>query len=492
MHSVSEPISPLRSIFATRAAAAGLNADQQAYLEAFISQYGQRHSASKHLTQTYRPVLADARASAGFDPLLKEMVYPIVGDRAAGSQAWDVDGNEYLDLIMGFGVHLLGHNPPLVQQALMERLNRGMAFGMQSDLAGEVAALMGELTGLERVVFSNTGTEAVMTAIRLARAATGRSKIAIFAGSYHGHFDGTLVKVHPEAVHNETIHPEIATGRSAPRYAGVPESIAQDVLVLDYGEMRSLETIQACAHQLAAVLVEPVQSRRLNLQPQVFLQQLRQLTQEQGIALIFDEMLTGFRIHPGGAQAWFGVQADLATYGKIIGGGMPIGAIAGSSEYLDKIDGGLWRYGDDSAPTVETTFFAGTYCKHPLAMTAAKAILQHLKAEGESLQLRLNQQTTQLVDRLNHYFGSIGLPIQMVNFGSLFGPAAASSETPSRESSSLAMTLLYYHLLDRGILLYPDGSGILSTAHAEAESDRVLGAVQDSIRALQQGGFLPG
>ncbi|MBD2120459.1 aspartate aminotransferase family protein [Trichocoleus sp. FACHB-262] len=480
---LAKPIADFSSVLAARAASAGLNARQQAYLEHFITQYDQRHRTSKQFAQTYRPVLADPRVAAGFDPLLKEMVYPIVGDRAAGSRAWDADGNEYVDFLMGFGVHLLGHNSPVVQQALIERLQQGMALGLQSGLVGEVATLIRDLTGMERVAFSNTGTEAVMTAIRLARATTKRQKIALFAGSYHGHFDGTLIKADPD---------QTAAGQAIPRFPGVPAAIAQDVLVLQYDDPRSLEIIKTHAAQLAAVLVEPVQRRRLNLQPQAFLQQLRQLTQDQGIALIFDEMLTGFRIHPGGAQAWFGVRADIAIYGKIIGGGMPIGVIAGSAEYLDKIDGGQWQYGDDSAPQVETTFFAGTYCKHPLVMTAAKAILQHLQAEGAALQQQLNQRTQALSDRLNQYFTQVGIPIQMVNFGSLFGPVSgdAATETPEQSAASITMLLLSYHLQDQGILLFPDGSGILSTAHTDADSDRLLSAVQNSIGALAQGGFL--
>lgn len=478
---VSNPLPAFQTALEIQAAKAGLNARQQAYLAAFIKMYTERHPTSKHLSEIYRPVLADARSSAGFDPLIKEMVYPIVGDRAAGSRVWDADGNEYVDLLMGFGVHLLGHNPPMVQQALLAKLNHGMAFGTQSDLAGEVATLISDLTGMERVAFSNTGTEAVMTAIRLARAATGRNKIALFAGSYHGHGDTTLMKA------------STLPGQAIPRFPGIPPAIAQDVLVLNYGEARSLDLIRTHADQLAAVLVEPVQSRRLDLQPQAFLHSLRQLTQEQDIALIFDEMLTGFRIHPGGAQAWFGVRADIATYGKIIGGGMPIGVVAGSAKYLDKIDGGQWHYGDDSAPQVATTFFAGTYCKHPLAMTAAKAVLQHLQTEGAALYQQLNARTQALCDRLNAFFASMGIPIEMVHFGSLFGPASgdATPEASSHRSAmSITMLLLFYHLIDRGILLYPDGSGILSTAHTDEDCDRLLTAVQNSIGDLAQGGFL--
>ena len=161
--------------------------------------------------------------------------------------------------------------------------------------------------------------------------------------------------------------------------------------MLEYGNPQSLNIIKANRGKLAAVLVEPVQTANPVLQPKEFLHQLRQLTQKSGIALIFDEMVTGFRLHQGGAQAWFGVEADIATYGKVVGGGMPIGIIAGKRAYLDQIDGGMWNYGDTSSPQVKTTLFAGTHCKHPLAIAASRAVLKHLKERGPSLQEQLNQ-----------------------------------------------------------------------------------------------------
>lgn len=330
------------------------------------------------------------------------MSYPIVGDRSLGSRFWDVNGNEYVDLAMGFGVHFFGYNPSFIAAAMQEQIAQGLHIGPQSKIAGEVAQLICELTGMERVTFSNTGTEAVMTAVRLARATTGRAKIAMFGSSYHGHFDGVL------AVADSA---ENGKRRSVPMAPGVLQSMVDDVLVLTYDSPQSLELIKRHANELAAVLVEPVPSRQPNLQPLAFLQQLRHLTKEAGIALIFDECITGFRLHPGGAQAWFGIEADIVTYAKLVGGGMPIGIIAGKSLYMDKIDGGLWRYGDDSYPEVETTFFAGTFCKHPLAMAAARAVLKHLKMHGSALQEQVNQRTSRLAETLNAYFEKEGLPI---------------------------------------------------------------------------------
>lgn len=453
---------------------------QQKYLSSFIEHFNQRTQTSKKLAQDYRLFLADNKTFVDFHPSLKEIFYPIVAKSSSGAKIWDVDGNEYIDLTMGFGVNLFGHNPPFIKEALATQLEKGIQIGPQAELAGEVAQLICEFTGMDRVAFSNTGTEAVMTAIRLARTATGRSKIAFFAGSYHGHFDGTLAK-------NKLINEQI---QSLPISLGTPLNFVKDVLILDYDNDQSLELIKTHALELAAVLVEPVQTRNLTLQPQKFLQQLRKLTHELDIPLIFDEMVTGFRIHPGGAQAWFGVQADIATYGKIVGGGMPIGVIAGKAKYMNAVDGGIWHYGDASYPQEKTTFFAGTFCKHPLALAAAKAVLCYLKSQGASLQEKLNYFTVDFVAKLNTYFAQEKLPIQMTSFGSIFGTANTSNETEQDLEAAIVFDLLYYQLLFRGIMLRGSG-GFLSTAHTPADIEQILLALQDSIQELRAGYFLP-
>lgn len=452
---------------------------RQKYLEALSDRYTKRTKTSKQMTQTYRPVLADPRVSEWFDAFTKEMCYLIVGKEARGSRIWDIDGNEYVDIIMGFGANLLGHNPPVIKEALQEQLEKGIQLGPQSEFAGEVAALISELTGMERVAFSNTGTEAVMSAIRLARSATKRSKIAVFSGSYHGHFDGTLVQAEtPENPHG------------VPMSTGVLPSMVEDVLVLNYGDFRSLEIIKNYRNELAAILVEPIQTRQPNLQPKAFLQELRQVTSEWGIALIFDEMVTGFRLHLGGAQAWFGIEADIATYGKVVGGGMPIGIVAGKANYLDQIDGGMWNYGDNSFPQVETTFFAGTHCKHPLSMAAARAILQYLKCQGSTLQQQLNQRTSQYVERLNIFFEASQMPIRMANFGSFFGPVFTEDAVFS-DILLRSFGLLRYHLFEKGILLRGEGGGFLSTAHTDEDINCIIEAMKNSIIELKEAGFFP-
>lgn len=444
-----------------------LTEPQQRYLNAFIQRYTQRTAESKRRQQASHPYLADSRACAGFRPSIKEMLYPIVGTQAEGSRLWDVDGNEYIDLTMGFGVHLFGHRPEFIQEAIAAQLQRGIQIGPQAELAGEVARLIHELTGMERVAFTQSGTEAVMTALRLARTATRRRLVVRFENAYHGHFDGVLARSSQDG--------------AVPLAPGILPGMVEDVLVLPYGEPSALQVIQNRAPELAAVLVEPVQSRRPDLQPQGFLQDLRRLTQAHGVALIFDEIITGFRIHPGGAQAWFGVEADLATYGKVLGGGMPIGVVAGKAQYLDGIDGGLWHYGDDSYPSAERTFFAGTFCKPPLAMAAARAVLLHLKQQGVELHTQLNQRTEALAQRLNAFFDQAEVPIQIVQFGSLFRFAFTGN-----------YDLLFYHLIEQGIYVWEGRNCFLSTAHTEADVARIVEAVQNAVAQMQRGGFLPG
>jgi glutamate-1-semialdehyde aminotransferase len=457
-----------------------INKLQESYLETLIARHTERTKASKKFAQTYRPVITSTGGVLDFNFPSKEVYYPIVLSHSKGSRVWDVDGNEYIDFLIGGGVNFFGYNPPFIKEALEEQLEKGIQIGFQSELAGEVGELICELTGMERVAFSNTGTEAVMTAIRLARKVTGRNKIVKFSSSYHGHFDGTLAKV-------QVVDGSLHTVPSAP---GVLSNFVRDVLVLDYGDFQSLDAIKAHKQELAAVLVEPVPSRRPDLQPKEFLRQLRQLTEELGIALIFDEMVTGFRIHPGGAQVWFGVEADIATYGKIVGGGMPIGIIAGKALYMDAIDGGMWNYGDDSYPQVETTWFGGTFRRHPIALAAARAVLKHLKRQGPVLQQQLNQHTSQLVGELNTYLENKELPIRMTTFSSWFTPTFVESSASSKHADpSQFVALLYYNLLGRGIHL---GSPIyLSTAHTDADISYFAQAFEDSVEEMRRGFLFP-
>ncbi|HKR66168.1 MAG TPA: aminotransferase class III-fold pyridoxal phosphate-dependent enzyme, partial [Thermoanaerobaculia bacterium] len=432
-----------------------------------IARFTQRTKSSRAHAQRYRSVLADYRASVGFRLSLKEMLYPIVAAEAKGSRIRDLDGNEYIDLTNGFGVLLFGHEPEFLAASLREHARDAFLLGPRSPLAGEDAQLVSDLTGMERVAFCNSGTEAVMAAIRLARARTGRSKIVVFEGSYHGHADQTLAQ-------------RGADGASEPVSPGIPGEAVENTIVLEYGSDASLDALRKLAPSLAAVVVEPVQSSRLELQPADFLRELRILTRNAGVALIFDEMITGFRLAPGGAQEHFGVRADLATYGKIIGGGMPIGVVAGAHEFMDGIDGGVWSYGDASFPAAERTFFGGTFCQHPLAMAASVAVLRELKRQGGALQRALNEKTTALATRLNRWFDDERLPMHLAHCGSAM-----------RLQYTGNLELLFFHLLERGIYIWEWRGCFLSTAHTDDEIQRIETAVHESVDELRNGAFLP-
>ncbi|HET7228870.1 MAG TPA: amino acid adenylation domain-containing protein, partial [Longimicrobium sp.] len=390
-----------------------------------------------------------------------------------GSRLWDVDGNEYIDFTIGFGVHFFGHRPGFVVKAVEEQLARGYHTGPQSDLAGPVAALFRELTGVERVTFCNTGSEAVMTALRIARTVTGRDRIVLFEGSYHGCFDGILARKGLGA----------PGAKARPASPGTTQGMVDDVVVLPYGAPEALEYIRAHAHELAAVLVEPVRTADPENQPREFLREVREITRKSGSVLIFDEMITGLRLQLRGAQGWLGVDADLATYGKVIGGGFPLGVVAGKAGLMDAIDGGEWRFGDDSFPAADQTFFAGTFCKHPVTLAAAHAVLTHLRERGQALYDELHARAGRLVAALRAVLAEEQVPLRILHSASFF------RFVQSQEDQYL--DLLFYHMLERGIYVWEGRACFVSTAHTDEDCERMVQALRESIHALREGGFLP-
>ncbi|MFG3392319.1 MupA/Atu3671 family FMN-dependent luciferase-like monooxygenase [Streptomyces parvus] len=449
-------------------AGAGADEAQRAHTASLIRRFTQRTRTSKELAQQHRSVLADSRAVVGFRDATKEMLYPVAARSAHGSRLVDVDGNAYTDITMGFGALLLGHEAEPVTEAVRRHLADGLRFGPRSPDTGEAAALLASLTGMERVAFASSGTEANSAAIRLARAATGRDKVVMFRGSYHGHIDSVLGRPGGPGQH------------AVPVSRGIPDSAVAELIVLEYGEQESLETIDALGDTIAAVLVEPVQCRNPGLRPVEFVRSLRELTSRRGIVLLFDEMLTGLRPHQRGAQDHFGVVPDLATYGKALGAGFPIGAVAGRADLLDGVDGGFWRYGEPGGPARETTFIGGTYMQHPLSMAAARAVLTHLTERGPGLQSGLNDRTQALADRLNAFFRDEEFPLELAHFGSMF-----------RFRHRADLELLYHHLQLRGVYVWEWRSFYLSTAHTEEDVNRVAEAVEGSLRELRDGGFFP-
>jgi len=454
----------------TRGPVGGLTPQQTAHIDALSKHWNAKTPSSKKLAQDRRKVLADPRTASGFRSQWKEMVYPIATVRSRGSRLWDVDGNEFIDIVNGFGPILFGHAPDFVTEAVAEQLELGFETGPSTPLAGECAELVCELTGNERTTFCNTGSEAVMAALRLARTVTGRRKVVMFTGDYHGTFDEVLAKGAPSG-----------PPRGLPLAPGICPDAVANIVVLDYGAPESLEYIRNNARELAAVLVEPVQSRHPSLQPVEFLREVRKITEASETALIFDEVVTGFRTHPGGLQALFGIRADLATYGKVAGGGMPVGILSGRAKFMDALDGGAWQFGDDSFPEVGVTFFAGTFVRHPIAMAATRAVLRRLKQEGPALQLGLAERVAILTRNVNRVFDEFGIPAKAEQFSSWFYFGFGSDQPYG--------SLLYYHLRAKGVFVLEGFPCFLTTAHSDADMDAIVSAFRESAAAMREAGF---
>lgn len=440
-----------------------LTAAQRSFVDDLVRRSNEKFGRSKSYTQRHRRRLADPRAASGFSDAWKELVYPLVVDRAKGALIHDLDGNALVDLVSGFGQNAFGHSPDFVNAAIAEQAERGYPIGPQSDLAGEVAEMLCEMTGNERATFCNTGSEAVMAAMRLARAVTARDVVVFFSGAYHGQFDEVLAKR--------------GRSRSMPIAPGIPDDSLGNIVILQYDDPQSLAWVRENAAQIAAVIVEPVQSRRPGLVPTQFLRELRGVTQEAGTALVFDEVVTGFRTHNGGMQHVMGIRADMATYGKVLGGGMPIGVLAGRDAFMDALDGGQWQYGDQSIPEVAPTFFAGTFVRHPLVLAAAKAVLTHLKGEGGAALEKTAERALALSNTINDELASRGIAMRSNCYSSWFSLEPSKAD-PLGALYYPTMRLHGVHLLD-GFACY------MTTAHGEAEIAHVLEAFKATLDEMQ-------
>ncbi len=319
-------------------------------------------------------------------------------EKADGSHIYDVEGRSYIDYVGSWGPMILGHNFPPVAEAVQQAVDNGLSFGAPCQAEVDIAELMVQMVpGLEMVRMVNSGTEAVMSALRVARGVTGRTKIIKFAGCYHGHSDSMLVKAGSGAL----------TGGS-PDSKGVTASTAGDTLTAQYNDLDSVAALlEANPGQVAAVIVEPVAANMGVIPPQKgFLTGLRQLCDQSGALLIFDEVITGFRLAPGGAQEYFGVRADLVTYGKIIGGGMPVGAYGGSRAHMEQV-----------APC-GPIYQAGTLSGNPVAMAAGLAQLTCLHEHPE-VYTNISQKGAMLASGLRQLAQERGLPIQVNQVSSL-------------------------------------------------------------------------
>ncbi|MCO7224345.1 non-ribosomal peptide synthetase/type I polyketide synthase [Pleionea sp. CnH1-48] len=455
-----------------------LTFEQRTFIQGLAQDLNQKNIGSKNYNADYSGGLADWLIRAHFTPATKEMCHLVVAEESKGCRFKDIDGNEYLDTCMGFTVNMFGHSPDFVVDAVTKQLSKGMILGPQSDKVGEVAKMICELTGIERVAFTNSGTEAVMAALRVARSVTGRQKVVRFSTSYHGTFDGILARADEEG--------------AAPLANGVVQSMVDDTLVLNYGSKKSLQQIEALGEDIAAVLVEPVQSRNLALQPVEYLKELRRLTEEKGIALIFDEIIFGFRSHPGGIQARWGIRADLVTYGKVVGGGLPIGVFGGKSKFMDAIDGGDWlsNHRKTELPETQTTFFAGTFCKHPLAMAAAHAVMTEIKRDKGAIQKRLESVTTAFVEQVNVFFAEQEVPFKLSSFSSVYRFDPLPSQDP--EKFALESDLFFRLMLKKGVYVcyvWENRSGCFSSAHTPDDVQEIISAIKYAVWELRKGGF---
>lgn len=385
---------------------------------------------------------------------------PLFFERAEGPYMWDVDGNRYIDYVGAWGPAILGHADPDVIAAIQEQASKGLGFGAPTDLENQLAALVIEaVPSIERLRFVNSGTEALISAIRLARAATHRPKLIKFAGCYHGHGDAFLVKAGSGA-----------TTLGVPDSAGVPETTALQTLTAHYNDLDSVVTLfEANPDSVAAVVVEPVTGNMGCIPPEAgFLEGLRQLCDAHGALLIFDEVMTGFRVAYGGAQTLYGVMPDITCLGKIVGGGMPAAAYGGRDE--------LMRHIAPEGPMYQ----AGTLSGHPLAMVAGLITLQKLKQPGVYQQLEAQSQ--QLATGLRSQFKQHGIVGQIHQVGGMLGMFL--TETPVRDYDSALttdkalFTRLFWGLIARGVYLAPSPyeAGFISLAHTPEIIDTTLEA----------------
>ena len=388
---------------------------------------------------------------------------PVFVQRGVGPYLVDVDGNRYVDYVLSWGPLVLGHAHPRVVAALEQAVRRGTSYGTPSPLELELATLIREaMPSLELVRFVSSGTEATMSALRLARAFTGREKVVKLTGCYHGHADFLLVQAGSG----------VAT-LGLPDSPGVTRGSVADTLTADFNDLGSVERLFAAHDDIAAVIVEPV-AGNMGLVPPLpgFLAGLRALTFEHGALLVFDEVMTGFRVHPGGAQALYGVTPDLTALGKVIGGGLPVGAYGGRREIMELV-----------APA-GPVYQAGTLSGNPLAMTAGIETLRELAEPG--VWETAERAAASLVAGL----AALGAPVQLEQVGTMWGLFFSDAPVTSWAEAKLADTDRFaaFHraLLDRGVYLAPSQfeAGFVSTAHGQVEIEATVAAARDAFAAL--------
>lgn len=399
--------------------------------------------------------------SVGGDPLF------IV--KGAGSKIYDVDGNEFVEYIGSWGPHIFGHNPQFIVNALKTAIENGTSFGAPTSLEVEMAKLIIELVpSVEMVRMVNSGTEATMSAVRAARGFTGREKIIKFEGCYHGHADYFLIKAGSGAL---TL--------GIPTSPGVTKGNAADTLVADYNNIESVKKlIRANKNEVAAIIVEPIAGNMGVVKASdEFLNSLRKLCTDENIVLIFDEVMTGFRVAKGGAQELYGIKPDLTTFGKIIGGGLPVGAFGGRKEIMEMI-----------APA-GPVYQAGTLSGNPLAMAAGYASLQHIKSNPEIYD-ELEKKSQMLENGFKENLKLLGKNYALNRIGSMacmFFTEHPVTDFKSAVKSDTELYGKYFHgMLERGIYLAPAQfeAIFISTAHSTSDIEKTIKAHYETLKSI--------
>nr|WP_077327248.1 glutamate-1-semialdehyde 2,1-aminomutase [Virgibacillus siamensis] len=394
---------------------------------------------------------------------------PIFMESGKGSKIYDIEKHEYIDYVLSWGPLILGHADDRVTAALKEAVDNGTSFGTPTLIENKLAQLViDRVPSIEMVRMVNSGTEATMSAIRVARGYTGRDKILKFEGNYHGHGDSLLIKAGSG----------VAT-LGLPDSPGVPESIAQNTITVPYNDMESVRyAFERFGNKLAAVIVEPVSGNMGVVPPQEdFLQNLRKVTEEYGSLLIFDEVMTGFRVGYNCAQGFFGVTPDLTCLGKVIGGGLPVGAYGGKREIMEKV-----------APT-GSIYQAGTLSGNPLAMTAG---YETLRALDETSYEKINDKVDQLVAGYKQAAIDFDIPLHINRAGSMVGFFFTNQPVinfETAQTSNLDYFAQYYrNMIEEGIFLPPSQfeGMFLSTAHTDEEIEKTIAAVRKAFEAIKK------